>query len=204
MKANLPTGKEAQDAAEKFKRWLNDRGAEILNSTNEYEVVRFKTGKGVGILYRKGGPNQPCSLVGECQQAWNEFCNPASKWRAIPATKRRINVDPVIYKSIRERDGDDCFYCAEPIPEYEGTIEHLVSLTHRGPEHISNKFLAHKDCNIRAGNLSAVEKIHRYHLARMEKLLRNINEQGRRDRRASAESIAQARCEADKVHNEQY
>jgi 5-methylcytosine-specific restriction endonuclease McrA len=203
MKEGYITGREADAVAEKFKRWLNERGAEVLEPTNQYEVVRFKTGKGIGILYKKGGPNQYCSMVGECAQAWYQFIKPSSSWRAIPATKRRINVDPVVYKSIRKRDGDDCFYCALPIPEYEGTIEHLVSLTHGGPEHISNKFLAHKECNIRAGTLSAVEKIHRYHLARMEKLLRNINEQGRRDRRASAESIAQARCEADKVHNEQ-
>jgi 5-methylcytosine-specific restriction endonuclease McrA len=199
----IPTGREAEAIAEKFKKWLNERGAEVLGSTNEYEVVRFRTGKGVGILYRKGGPNQQCSLVGECLQAWREFNNPASKWRAIPATKRRLNVDPVLYRTIRERDGDDCFYCAKPIPEYEGTIEHLISLTHGGPEHISNKFLAHKDCNIRAGNMSATQKVHQYHLARMEKLLRNINEQRRRDRQASAGSITQARCEADEVHNKQ-
>ena len=63
-KIDGPTGKEAEKAAEKFKKWLSDRGAEVLGATNQYEVVRFKTGKGVGILYRKGGPNQPCSLVG--------------------------------------------------------------------------------------------------------------------------------------------
>jgi hypothetical protein len=37
--------------------------------------------------------------------------------------------------------------------------EHLVSITHGGPQHISNKFLAHRVCNAKAGHMSAPEKI---------------------------------------------
>jgi len=75
--------------------------------------------------------------------------NPISK----SARKREARI-----QRLRDRDGNDCFYCRKPIGR-ELSIEHLVPKCHNGPEHISNLCLAHKNCNLRARNLSVVEKV---------------------------------------------
>lgn len=144
---------------EQFKGWLSSHGAEVLEPTNEYEVVRFKTGKGTSVIYRKKVLSGNCSFIGDAEVAWREFKLPQSSWRAVPRTKRSKTTDSVEYTTIRKRDGDNCFFCNHFVAHNVGTIEHLVALTHGGPQHISNKYLAHKDCNARAGHLSAVEKI---------------------------------------------
>lgn len=67
------------------------------------------------------------------------------------------------------RDGNECFFCLSPLGQLK-SVEHLVPVAHGGPNHISNKFLAHPDCNRAAGHLSAPEKIR----IREEALLRNF------------------------------
>lgn len=139
---------------EKLKVWLSERGAEVLVPTNEFEVLRFRTQKGVSVIYTK--KNGAITFVGEAEVAWNAFMTAAS-WRANPATKRKPNSTEL--SAIRARDGDLCFYCQEHVDDSDASEEHLVSLTHGGPNHITNKFLAHRICNQRVGNLSAPEKI---------------------------------------------
>jgi hypothetical protein len=174
MRKDLPTANQVIKRLENFKTFLGQRGAELLSVTNEWELIRFKTGKGVAIVYRSKDENATCSFIGDAQQAWLEFLNPETKWRAIPPTKRKPS-QSVEYRTIRQRDGSDCFFCAEHVPEGQGTIEHLVPVCHGGPQHISNKFLAHKDCNAQAGNLSAPEKILLYHKSRLQRLFRRLN-----------------------------
>lgn len=186
MRKQIPTGSQVIACAEKFKRWLSDRGAEVLAPTNDYEIIRFKTGKGTAIVYRRKEENYPVTFTGDAQQAWFEYIKPnGSQWRAIPATKRKSH-DNTIYQTLRQRDGDGCFYCAQYMQESEATIEHLVAITHGGPQHISNKFLAHSECNSKAGNLSVVQKIQIYHFSRMKQYQKAVhNEQRRQDRAAS-------------------
>lgn len=144
---------EVQPKLEVFKKWLVDRGAQIHGTTNEYELIRFKTDKGMSVVYTK--KSGVITFFGESEKAWNAF-RTAGSWRAMPATKRKQNNQ---IATIRKRDGDLCFYCQEHVSDKEASEEHLVSLTHGGPDHISNKFLAHGVCNNNVGNLSAVEKI---------------------------------------------
>lgn len=198
MRKDIPSAATVIKRLGNFKKFLSERGAELLLPTNEWEVLRFKTGKGVAIVYRSKDPDAKCSFIGDAQQAWFEFINPETKWRAIPPTKRKP-MHSVDYRTVRDRDGNECFFCAEYVSDNEATIEHLVSLCHGGTQHISNKFLAHKDCNAQAGNLSAPEKILMYHKSRLEKLLRRINEQGRRDREASNCDLTQSSGEARQV-----
>lgn len=178
MRKDLPSASQVMRRLENFKKFIVSRGAELLTNTSEWELVRFKTGKGVSIVYRSKDPSVACAFTGDAQQAWFEFLNPGSKWRAIPPTKRRIH-SSVEYRTIRDRDGILCFFCAEPLAEAEGTIEHLIALTHGGPQHVSNKFLAHEKCNAEVGHLSAPQKILIYHSARLKKLLGKLDDQRR-------------------------
>ena len=41
----------AMDRVEKFKSWLEKRGAIVVPPTNEWEVVRFKTINGTSVVY---------------------------------------------------------------------------------------------------------------------------------------------------------
>lgn len=144
-----------------FKIWLSQHGAEVLEPTNEWELVRFKTGKGTSVIYRRKHDFLACSFIGDALTAYKAYKTGGihSKWRAIPRTNRVLNRSSVDCITIRKRDGDNCFFCDCYVKQGNETVEHLVCLTHGGPQHISNKYLAHKDCNALAGHKSAVEKI---------------------------------------------
>jgi hypothetical protein len=198
MKRTPPTAEQVAKKITNFKSWLVQRGAELLKETNEYEMVRFKSGNTTAVIYRKKSDHSNVTFLNSiAEDAWFGFMT-GSPWRANPATeRRRMDKNGALYDTLRQRDGDECFFCAMDIPQYEGTIEHLVCLTHGGPEHISNKFLAHKECNMIAGTLSAVEKLVVYHNVRLKKALRQLNDnQGRRSDRAASDADSEASCEA--------
>lgn len=139
---------------ENFRTWLSDNGAEILEPTNEWEVLRFRGTNGTSVIYTNKSGN--LKFQNESLDAWCAFTT-ASAWRAIPKIKRKPNSSQL--HTIRQRDGDLCFYCQLIVEEKDESVEHLVSLTHGGPNHISNLFLTHRKCNAAAGNLSATAKI---------------------------------------------
>lgn len=141
-------------AVPKFSKWLVANGAELLSPTNQYELLRIRTERGVSLVY-KNKANKITSITNDCKDAWRCYCLQLP-WRAFtPVKRRRSSADE---QTLLERDGECCFFCAEPLGE-DISIEHLVATTHGGPNHISNKFLAHKQCNSNAGHLSAPEKI---------------------------------------------
>lgn len=82
----------------KFGKWLSANGAEVLATTNPYELVRFRGETGVSIIYRNDG-GRPHKFTGEAFAAlWNELNGPES-WAANPWVAvitfavRRCNVD---------------------------------------------------------------------------------------------------------------
>lgn len=85
---------------------------------------------------------------------------------------------------IEMRDGSRCFFCLEPLGD-DVTQEHLVPRSSGGPDHLSNKFLAHGKCNHRAGNLSAPEKIR----IREQNMLRRWREQNQVDEQAAGRVV---------------
>lgn len=137
-----------------FRAFLTAHGAQVLNVTSEWEVVRFKAGEITSIIYRN--KVNKLTFTGDALKAWDAFRGNHS-WRAVSPTRRRPN-NPVI-STLLARDGDECFFCIGKMPEGFESVEHLVAVTHGGPNHISNFVLAHRDCNARAGHLSASEKI---------------------------------------------
>ena len=137
-----------------FKEFLASRGAQVLVPTNEYEVIRFKAGNAIAIVYRKA--TGQLTYDGVARAALNAFVS-GGQWSAGVKTPRKRRSNPVIARLL-ERDGDTCFLCGHPLGD-DLTEEHLVPVTAGGPNHIANKALAHKGCNLRMGHLSVMEKI---------------------------------------------
>lgn len=139
----------------KFVAWLCANGAERLPVTNEWEVLRYRAGRETCVVYRnsRGRLTWPNSTA----MAWHAYKSGQS-WRAIPRGKRPKK-KAALFDAVRRRDGDLCFFCYCSVGEADETLEHLVPITHGGPSHLSNLFLAHQECNAKAGHLSAPEKI---------------------------------------------
>lgn len=140
-----------------FKSFLVAKGAEIQEPTNEYEILRFKTDKGISVVYTK--KSGIITFFGEASKAWLCFKNiDFFDWRAVPYTKLKKSKNGTL-NAIRKRDGHLCFFCQKMVDFDDESEEHLVSRTHNGPDHIANKVLAHRSCNSKAGHLSVKEKI---------------------------------------------
>ena len=146
-----------------FKKFLTERGAEVLVTTNEWEVIRFVTDKGTGIIY--SNKRGDITFYGVALVAWDAFVN-AKSWRAFPAIKRSGSN---IINTIRARDGDKCFYCLQDVRIQDESEEHLLSLTHGGPNNLHNKVLAHRQCNNDAGSLPLSVKIKLHIAAQLRK-----------------------------------
>jgi len=144
-----------------FLSFLKAAGAEVLQTTNEWELLRFRTGSKTSIVYRNAKGH--VTFTQESEKAWGAYVNQHAWKPALPTVNgtkqpRPKKASPVI-RTVRERDGDLCFFCRLHVTEEAASLEHLVPHGHGGPSHISNLFLAHKVCNSRAGHLSATEKI---------------------------------------------
>lgn len=138
-----------------FLYFLEQSGAEILSTTNIYEVLRFKANGKVGILY-KNKNDRISSMNEEALNAFDLFL----KKERYHATERKKRIrKSVVIKSLLQRDGKNCFYCSKEMHDGEETLEHLLSIVHGGNNHISNLALCHKECNLISGRLSVVEKI---------------------------------------------
>lgn len=148
-----------------FETWLTDRGAEVFDPASEREILRVRTSTGTHVVYADKTGKQRWSK--ELLAIVSEYN--AGRTPSLAATRRgtrRLKVRDT-YIPLTKRDGPGCFYCGVPVPapgtpcdpEDAPTTEHLVSVAHGGPNHMSNFFLSHHACNRRAGNLSAPEKI---------------------------------------------
>lgn len=140
---------------DKFEAWLTARGAEVLSPTNEWEMCRFRTDRGTSVVYaRKRGD---LTWVGESGSAFDAYLR-NGRWRGTDVSPRNRKSSPDC-QFLRERDGDNCFYCYLPVEVHEESVEHLVARTHGGPDHVANMALAHRRCNQQAGHMPLMEKI---------------------------------------------
>lgn len=146
-----------QKTVNAFVKFLQARGAEILKTTNEWELIRFYANGQTSIIYknRAGG----VTYTGEALKAFQAY-HTSQPW-ACDTRKhgRGPNRPSVKIRTLLARDGDKCFFCGDPIPQGEESIEHLLPLAHGGTHHISNLALAHGPCNQGAGHLSIIQKI---------------------------------------------
>lgn len=137
-----------------FTERLMAAGGELLGPTNPYEVMRFRTIYGVGVVYK-----------GRRGETWNaeaikarDHIEQSRRGSLAPVTVKGRRTDKGTVEALLIRDGEDCFFCGQPL-DGDVTVEHLVAVAHGGPNHISNLFLAHAECNQKAGHLAAPHKV---------------------------------------------
>lgn len=137
---------------EKFKNWLSKSGAVVLEPTNPYEVVRFKTDNGVSVVYtgKKG-----ITFVGEAEEAYDKFAAGKS-WKTV--NRKRVNLRAKKAR-LAARDGKRCFAHGEKMRFDQLTIEHLLNFSHGGSDNENNLALVCEACNLALGNLPVVKKI---------------------------------------------
>ncbi len=158
MSRPLPPTLEAFDRErKKFVAFVVSQGSEILKSPNKYEVLRFTGPDGVAIIYRNES-GRITHWANGADYAFLAFLK-REEWRAIPKTDR-VTGSKARHRhaQILERDGDTCFLCGLSMPPEDQSLEHIVAVTHQGPNHLSNLALMHKACNNEIGHLSAREK----------------------------------------------
>lgn len=139
---------------DKFKKFLDDSGADVKNITNEYEVVRFKVAGTTSIIYRdKTG--KISSMTGLAQDAHIAFIN-NRRW--YPEKGKRRPMSPYKAKLIK-RHGERCFFHGEYLSSDDLTVEHIVEVSRGGPNNIHNLCLVCKPCNLAVLELTAAEKM---------------------------------------------
>ena len=141
------------DKFEKFKNWLEKKGAIVLPPTNQWEVVRFKTINGVSVVYTN--KHGHLTFTGESDKAYEAYRNNRN-WKAVD---RKRNVLKQKKAKIATRDGKKCFACIKKLGFDDLTIEHLLSFSHGGSDNINNLCLLCKPCNEEFGNLPITKKI---------------------------------------------
>jgi 5-methylcytosine-specific restriction endonuclease McrA len=157
MNTSLHTQKPKQamkrPALEDF---LEQGGAEILPITNPWELVRFKTARGTHVVYNNAKGNKAYS-DNHAQDAYRAYID-GKKWIAQEKVQRKSR--KYLETAIRQRDGDDCFFCCRPFTDQApSTIEHLLAISSGGSNGMANLALAHESCNMLAADMSVAEKV---------------------------------------------
>lgn len=139
-----------------FETFLSQSGADVLAPTSQWELLRFSTARGVGIVYANSKGR--ITLVGEAEPAFDAYRSQQA-WSAGHKTPRKNNRPNGVIKRLLDRDGPECFLCMKDTTPEDRTIDHMIPLAHGGPNNIHNYALAHKKCNADAGHKPLMEKI---------------------------------------------
>jgi hypothetical protein len=159
----------------KFIAWLTDQGAEVISTTNPYEVVRYRAyvlggarpqthivyAKDSGLLNFVGATREhyEAFLAGGTVSGMfvSQFDPPPADTRA----QRRFNSPdkPGQRAKLLDRDGNECWFCGLEMASDDMTIEHLAPKSAGGRNMLVNYALAHSVCNNRAGDMPLIQKI---------------------------------------------
>lgn len=137
--------------------FITGRGGEVLAPASEWEVLRFRAQGSVHIVSRQASGH----LVFGGESAHAVQCWLAHlPWRGSDSHRGQVGkrARSLNLRTLLARDGDACFLCGQSLGE-DLTEEHLVPLTHGGPDHLANKVLTHAACNKKMGHLSVMEKL---------------------------------------------
>ena len=153
---------------DKFKSWLNDQGAVVLDPTNPFELVRFRTENGVSVVYegKKG-----ITFTGESSEAYDKFTD-GKKWKTVSRRRKQLRAKKA---RLAARDGKRCFAHGEKMTFDKLTIEHLLNFSHGGSDHESNLALVCEPCGRLLGNkpitkkIELMQKLRRGYLEKLEK-----------------------------------
>lgn len=152
---------------EAFKAFLAERGCDLLTPTNKYEVLRFKRAGRTNVVYRNA-KGRFTSVGNDIELAVAAF----SSFERRDAGKRRVTLaippaveakraklrGSAVHRALLDRDGDRCFYCNRKLGD-DQSREHLVAAANGGSDRLDNLVLAHHACNVKAGELSLIDKI---------------------------------------------
>lgn len=142
-----------------FATWLDAKGAVILPTTNEWELIRFRTDAGVSVVHRnsKGLENWPT----EAERLRGVFIAGLDENLAPGRAARRKLRSKIL--DLAKRDGLECWYrCGVVFDDADDeriTIEHLCPHSFGGPNHAANLCLSCEPCNRKAGNLHVSTKV---------------------------------------------
>jgi 5-methylcytosine-specific restriction endonuclease McrA len=139
-----------------FETFLSQSGADLIAPTSQWELLRFTTARGVGIVYVNAKGR--ITLTGEAEPAFDAY-RKQQGWDAGHKTPRKNNRPNGVMRRLLERDGPACFICLKDTTPDDRTIDHMIPLAHGGPNNVHNYALAHKRCNADAGNKTLMEKI---------------------------------------------
>ena len=103
----------------KFKKWLKGAGVEVMATTNPYEVVRFKHGEVIHVVYKKNNgvmnySSEDCLEIVRSYLTGKPIPNKVRRVKTRGKTPQQRNH---LVKTLLERDGDLCFFCLEPLGE---------------------------------------------------------------------------------------
>lgn len=139
-----------------FKEWLLARGAQVLEPTSEWEVLRFRCATSTSIIYRDA--KDQINMQGRAKEAYRSFKGGKS-WTAGVKASRFGKKRGMFVATLIKRDGYCCFYCGNEMTQDQVTLEHLIPTAAGGVDHLVNMALAHSECNRKAGHLSLVQKV---------------------------------------------
>lgn len=138
---------------DKFKTFLKESGAVLLDETNEFEAVRFRTENGVSVVYKS---RRGYTFTGESREAFDNF-QKGNIWEILGRNKKRKKK---VRNQLIERDGYHCFYCGiDTFKADNFTVEHVLSIAHGGNNNINNLVVACDPCNKLAADLPIIEKM---------------------------------------------
>lgn len=136
---------------EKFRKWLEQGGCDILPPTNEFEALKFR-GRIIGIVYKSGKTSNKYTARAI------KFFKENKKWDGFPPNVGRHKNYKKEKIQILDRDGNLCFFCNEKLGD-DITLEHLLALSRGGRNDLANMVLMHEKCNNELSNLPLIDKI---------------------------------------------
>jgi len=147
-----------QTRMKKFGRWLKDRGAEILTTKSDWELIRFRRGHGqTGVLYRNS-KNNNISFNNDFAEGAYLAYRDNKPWEHKIKTVNRVKGSKTKAELVN-RDGRLCFFCEKHMTNEDMSIEHILEVSDGGSNHMSNMALAHKWCNEEVKSMTIVEKM---------------------------------------------
>ncbi len=136
-----------------FTVFISSRGAEILPSKGEWEILRYRAHDKINILYRS---KKGITWTKDIAEAWRAF-RQDKDWNGDNSIPPKRTHELIV--SLIHRDAVACFYCGVNLKQEEMHQEMLLERQHGGVQHMSNLVLTHATCSKEASGLPIMRKI---------------------------------------------
>ncbi len=140
----------------RLSKYVTDCGGEVLPGTNEYELLRFRTAIGTGIVYTNARKSR-ITLTGEAERCYDAM--KSGKPARLGGKRKVRHVSDQRLESAGQAQGWRCIYCDLIVKAEDCTAEHFLSMQHGGTNHVANIVMACGHCNAIANNKSVFDKL---------------------------------------------